>query len=123
MNLAVLQCIGNGTQGMLLWESSYNIVGALHGSIPCAVSVHMKSSQTFTAPCHATRSKTYCSYRHDHFFGNFRTAAGKIRRIDVIIAPAEEQAFCVLGWTGSRQYLRFLRQHVVDLGMNLNSHR
>ena len=29
----------------------------------------------------------------------------------------------MLGWTGSRQYLRFLRQHAVDLGMNLNSHR
>ena len=46
-----------------------------------------------------------------------------MRRIDIIIAPAEECAFCVLGWTGSRQYLRFLRQHAVDLGMALNSHR
>ena len=61
--------------------------------------------------------------RHDHIFGNFRTADGKVRRIDIIIAPAEEQAFCVLGWTGSRQYLRFLRQHAVDRGMHLNSHR
>ncbi|CAK0786589.1 hypothetical protein CVIRNUC_009803 [Coccomyxa viridis] len=61
--------------------------------------------------------------RHDHIFGNFRTADGRVRRIDIIIAPAEECAFCVLGWTGSRQYLRFLRQHAVDLGMALNSHR
>jgi hypothetical protein len=61
--------------------------------------------------------------RFDHIFGNFRTAAGKVRRMDIIIAPAEEQPFCVLGWTGSRQYLRFLRQHAVDLRMHLNSHR
>ena len=61
--------------------------------------------------------------RHDHIFGNFRTADGRVRRIDIIIASAEECAFCVLGWTGSRQYLRFLRQHAVDLGMALNSHR
>ena len=83
-------------------------------------------SRAYSLNCasHETASGTFhLGCRHDHFFGNFRTAAGKIRRIDVIIAPAEEQAFCVLGWTGSRQYLRFLRQHAVDLGMNLNSHR
>ena len=61
--------------------------------------------------------------RFDHIFGNFRTEAGHVRRLDVIIAPAEEQHFCVLGWSGSRQYLRFLRQWAVDLGMHLNSHR
>ena len=83
----------------------------------------MTALYAFTAPCYVMRCENCVSRRHDHFFGNFRTAAGKIRRIDVIITPAEEQAFCVLGWTGSRQYLRFLRQHVVDLGMNLNSHR
>ena len=61
--------------------------------------------------------------RFDHIFGNFRTEAGRVRRLDVIIAPAEECHFCVLGWSGSRQYLRFLRQWAVDLGMHLNSHR
>ena len=61
--------------------------------------------------------------RFDHIFGNFRTAAGRVRRLDVIIAPHDEAAFCVLGWSGSRQYLRFLRQYAVDLGMHLNSHR
>jgi hypothetical protein len=61
--------------------------------------------------------------RFDHIFGNFRTAAGRVRRLDVIIAPADEAAFCVLGWSGSRQWLRFLRQYAMDLGMHLNSHR
>lgn len=27
------------------------------------------------------------------------------------------------GWTGSRQYLRFMRQHAKDMGMFLSSHR
>lgn len=30
---------------------------------------------------------------------------------------------CPAGWTGSRQYLRFMRQHVKDMGMFLSSHR
>ena len=64
-----------------------------------------------------------CMCRFDHIFGNFRTAAGRVRRIDVIIAPHDEAPFCVLGWSGTRQYLRFLRQYAADLGMHLNSHR
>ena len=71
---------------------------------------------------HPTRCPAACR-RFDHIFGNFRTEAGHVRRLDVIIAPAEECHFCVLGWSGSRQYLRFLRQWAVDLGMHLNSHR
>ena len=34
-----------------------------------------------------------------------------------------ELPFCLLGWTGSKQYERFLRQHAADCGMKLNSHR
>ena len=94
-------------------------IGAYHALADHAYKVFLR----LYSALHGKHGKSYSFCRHDHFFGNFRTAAGKIRRIDVIIAPAEEQAFCVLGWTGSRQYLRFLRQHVVDLGMNLNSHR
>ena len=58
-----------------------------------------------------------------HSFANSRPAPGRVRRLDVILAPAEEAAFCVLGWSGSRQWLRFLRQYAADLGMHLNSHR
>ena len=44
-------------------------------------------------------------------------------RIDQIFVPSEEFAFGYLGWVGSRQYLRFLRQHAAERGMHLNSHR
>ncbi len=63
------------------------------------------------------------SSRFDHIFGNYLTHGGKVRRMDVIIAPPAERAACILGWTGSRQYLRFLRQYAADRGLHLNSHR
>ena len=53
----------------------------------------------------------------------FKTKAGRWRRLDVIVAIKEEHAACVLGWTGSRQWLRFLRNHAAKRGMALNSHR
>ena len=43
--------------------------------------------------------------------------------MDVILAPCEEFAFALVGWIGSRTYLRFMRAHAKDLGMFLNSHR
>ena len=58
-----------------------------------------------------------------HLFGVFKTAAGRWRRMDVIMCAFEEHSFCVLGWTGSRQWLRFLRNHAAKRGMLLNSHR
>ena len=36
--------------------------------------------------------------RFDHLFGMFRTAAGKIRRLDLIFVPKPEFAFGYLGW-------------------------
>lgn len=51
------------------------------------------------------------------------TETGKVRRLDLIITPHEEYPFCLLGWTGSKQYLRFLRQHAGNCNMYLNSHR
>ena len=35
--------------------------------------------------------------RFDHLFGMFRTEAGAVRRLDVILATYEERAFCILG--------------------------
>ncbi|KAL4428436.1 hypothetical protein ABPG75_002525 [Micractinium tetrahymenae] len=59
----------------------------------------------------------------DRIYGMYRTKRGKVRRLDVIICPPEEWAFGLVGWTGSRQYLRFMRQHAKDSGMFLSSHR
>lgn len=53
----------------------------------------------------------------------FVSQSGKVRRMDLIICPFEEYPFCLLGWTGSKQYLRFLRQHAGNCNMYLNSHR
>ncbi|KAL3151184.1 hypothetical protein ABBQ38_013039 [Trebouxia sp. C0009 RCD-2024] len=61
--------------------------------------------------------------RFDKVFGMFTTQDGKIRCMDLIITPREEYPFCLLGWTGSKQYLRFLRQHAGNCNMYLNSYR
>ncbi|KAL4439228.1 hypothetical protein ABPG77_004130 [Micractinium sp. CCAP 211/92] len=61
--------------------------------------------------------------KFDHIYGVYRTLAGKLRRLDVILCPPDEWALALVGWTGSRQYLRFMRQHVKDMGMFLSSHR
>ena len=45
------------------------------------------------------------------------------RRVDLIFTIPAELPFCLLGWTGSRQYMRFLRSHADQRGMKLNSHR
>jgi hypothetical protein len=59
---------------------------------------------------------------YDHVWGIFITAAGKRRRLDVMIIPPDMWPYALLGWSGSKQYLRFLRQHAGNIGMNLNSH-
>ena len=61
--------------------------------------------------------------RFDHIYGVYRTKARHYRRMDIVICPADEWAMALVGWIGSRQYLRFMRQHAKDLGMFLNSHR
>jgi hypothetical protein len=58
-----------------------------------------------------------------HLFALFITAAGRLRRLDIIGVPNREFAFANIGWTGSKQYCRFLRRYVPDvLKMHLNSH-
>ena len=42
--------------------------------------------------------------RFDKVFGMFKTKAGKWRRLDVIMTPFGQYPFCLLGWTGSRQW-------------------
>ena len=64
-----------------------------------------------------------CMRRYDHLLGMYITEGGKVRRLDLIFTIPAELPFCLLGWTGSKQYERFLRQHAADCGMKLNSHR
>ncbi|DBB06978.1 hypothetical protein WJX77_001835 [Trebouxia sp. C0004] len=70
-----------------------------------------------------TNSNNIAVDRFDKVFAMFMTKSGKVRRMDLIITPPEEYPFCLLGWTGSKQYLRFLRQHAGNCNMYLNSHR
>ena len=42
--------------------------------------------------------------RFDKVFGMFKTKAGRWRRLDVIMSPFGQYPFCLLGWTGSRQW-------------------
>lgn len=56
----------------------------------------MCSSLEATTHCDATRMRS-AMRRFDHLFGMFRTAAGAVRRLDVILATFEERAFCILG--------------------------
>ncbi|PRW44242.1 DNA polymerase lambda [Chlorella sorokiniana] len=61
--------------------------------------------------------------RFDHIYGIARLDSGKAQRMDIIICPHEEWAFALVGWIGSRTFLRFMRQHAKDCGMYLTSHR
>jgi DNA polymerase mu len=51
---------------------------------------------------------------YDKFYGIFCTAAGKHRRIDIVLVPYEQLTFAMIGWTGSKQYNRWMRQHASD---------
>ena len=66
---------------------------------------NLKQAQTSSKPSHShaydRRPKTRlgcCVDRFDHLFGMFRTAAGKVRRLDLIFVPKPEFAFGYLGW-------------------------
>lgn len=48
-----------------------------------------------------------CSY--DHIYGLYITRSGRRRRMDIIVVPPHMWVFALLGWTGSKQWLRFLR--------------
>ncbi|KAK9792746.1 hypothetical protein WJX73_004619 [Symbiochloris irregularis] len=60
--------------------------------------------------------------RHDRILGIYITRSGHMRRTDLVMCPWRERAFALLGWTGSRQYVRFLREHAGNCGMKLSSH-
>lgn len=59
---------------------------------------------------------------YDHIWGIYITPAGRRRRIDLMFIPPHSWIMALVGWTGSKQYLRFMRQHAGNIGMHLNSH-
>jgi hypothetical protein len=68
----------------------------------------------------------------DRFFGLWRWPATsgfvktypvEVRRVDIVVVPVESWNFSLLGWTGSRQYNRFLRDYARRVrGLSLTSH-
>ena len=60
--------------------------------------------------------------RYDHIYGIYLNSEGKKRRMDLILVPWSYWPYALVGWTGSKQYLRFMRQHAGNCGMFLNSH-
>ncbi|KAK9827505.1 hypothetical protein WJX74_006340 [Apatococcus lobatus] len=83
---------------------------------------NMKAAFCGTSIGNAAQSSNLAADRFDRVFGNFKTKAGKWRRMDLIFVPHEQLHFGLLGWTGSKQFLRFMRAHAGDRGMLLNSH-
>jgi hypothetical protein len=59
---------------------------------------------------------------YDHLWCIFITPDGRRRRLDVMLVPPAMWVHALMGWTGSKQYLRFLRQHAGNLGLSWNSH-
>lgn len=56
--------------------------------------------------------------RADHIFGIFITSAGRRRRLDIVVVQPEEMPYMLVGWIGSRQFLRFRHQLVHERGMD-----
>ena len=44
------------------------------------------------------------------------------RRVDIVLVPAWQYGYALLGWTGSKMYNRFCRQYARQLGLMLNNH-
>ena len=59
---------------------------------------------------------------HDKAYGIWRNAAGRHRRLDiVVVAFPDELAFARLTWTGSRTLNRLLRHRAIHLGLHLTA--
>ena len=45
------------------------------------------------------------------------------RRVDLIVCPVDQRPFAILGWTGSRQFLRSIKLYSMrEFGYKLSSH-
>jgi hypothetical protein len=68
----------------------------------------------------------------DRFFGlwhwpregtGYRERSAYVRRVDLVVVPAEQWGFAVMGWTGSRQWNRWVRDYSRRVrGLSLTSH-
>jgi hypothetical protein len=52
----------------------------------------------------------YAADKHHKLFGLFITREGQHRRMDLIFAVPQSLPWGLLGWIGSKQYLRMLKQ-------------
>lgn len=57
--------------------------------------------------------------KYDHLFGLFFNKSGRLRRLFVIHVPQAMLPWAQISWTGSKQYLRFLKKWVSSRGMRL----
>ena len=63
--------------------------------------------------------------QHDKSFFLLKLRNQPCRRVDFILSPRSQWAYCVLGWAGSRRFERFLRLWAADVrapALRLNSH-
>ena len=62
---------------------------------------------------HVCRGNRHQLDHYDHIWGIYLTKSGKRRRMDLIFVPPDchSWVFAYVGWTGSKQYLRFMRTH------------
>ena len=63
--------------------------------------------------------------QHDKTFCLLKLRGQPCRRVDFIVSPRSQWAFCVLGWAGSRRFERFMRLWAADVRtppLRLNSH-
>eukprot|EP01136_Pigoraptor_vietnamica_P006136 Opistho-1_new@38685 len=59
---------------------------------------------------------------HEKLLGVYKLPGRPYRRVDIIVPPITEWAFCVLGWTGSQHFERSIRDLAKKRGFHLSSH-
>ena len=57
---------------------------------------------THAMPGYLSTSPTMPHPRLDHLFGVFRTAAGRLRRMDVIVSAPAQLPFATIAWIGGQ---------------------
>ncbi|PRW44417.1 DNA-directed DNA RNA polymerase mu isoform C [Chlorella sorokiniana] len=76
-----------------------------------AADIEAKLMDDLTGASGELRSNV-ASDRLDHIFATFRTAAGRLRRMDVILVTPDQLPYALIGWIGSTMFNRFLRRHM-----------
>jgi hypothetical protein len=68
----------------------------------------MRGSKAWLVPCCCRWVDRHQMDRFDHIYGVFITSGGRRRRLDVILVPHQQWWYALVGWTGSKQYLRWV---------------